>query len=166
MLYHVDEHVVHPAHGVGRIVGLVTGRFDSTDARQYYEIAVERATVWVPVEGDPDNALRPLTAKADLPRYRRVLRSSPAELKSDPRQRRTELLDRLRGGAFLDRCEIVRDLTARSWRKALGEGDSSALRKAWEALCQEWAAAEGVPVTEAAAEITDLLREAQTARQA
>jgi RNA polymerase-interacting CarD/CdnL/TRCF family regulator len=58
-------------------------------------------------------------------------------------------------------CEIVRDLTARSWRKPLREADTASLRRARERLCQEWAAAEDVTLAEATREVDALLLEAR-----
>jgi RNA polymerase-interacting CarD/CdnL/TRCF family regulator len=58
-------------------------------------------------------------------------------------------------------CEVVRDLTARSWEKSLNEADSSSLRKAREALCQEWAASKGISLTDADQEVEALLVEAR-----
>jgi RNA polymerase-interacting CarD/CdnL/TRCF family regulator len=80
-------------------------------------------------------------------------------LTSNPHERRQNLLNRLKAGAFLDLCEIVRDLTAQSWRKALGEADKLSLRKARDGLCHEWALVDGVPLVQAMEEIDALLRE-------
>ncbi|MBI4769500.1 MAG: hypothetical protein HY784_03565, partial [Chloroflexi bacterium] len=136
MPFQVDDRVVHPAHGVGRIVGLVTKNFFEAEAHLYYEIAIQRSTVWVPVDAGTAIGLRPLTPKAELARYRGVLRSRPVPLTPDHRQRRLDLLSRLKAGLFQNVCEVVRDLTARGWLKPLSEMDSVTLRKTREGLCQ------------------------------
>lgn len=159
MLFQVDELVVHPAHGVGRIVGLVTKRFTGAEAHLYYEFAAGRSTVWVPVEASAASGLRRLTPKDELARYRGVLRSRPISLTPDHRQRRQDLLSHLKVGLFQNLCEVVRDLTARGWLKPLSEMDSSTLRKTRDDLCQEWAAADGVSVLEAVKEVDALLFE-------
>jgi RNA polymerase-interacting CarD/CdnL/TRCF family regulator len=166
MPFQVDDRVVHPTHGVGRVVGLVTQRFSEAEARLYYEIAIQRSTVWIPVDADTARELRPLTPKAELARYRNVLRSRPASLTADHRQRRLDLLSRLKAGSFQSLCEVVRDLTARGWQKALGEMDATALRKTRDGLCQEWAAADGVSVLDAVKEVDALLLEGRQAYQA
>lgn len=156
MRYHVNDRVVHAAHGVGRVVGVVTKQF-AAEARQYYEIAIERSTVWVPTEAGAGAELRLLTTKTELARYRAVLQSRPAALTSDHRQRRLDILNRMKSGSLQHLCEVIRDLTARSWRSPLNELDSAGLRKAREAVCREWAAAEGVPYTAAVQEVDALL---------
>lgn len=157
MLYQVDDRVVHATYGVGRVVGVVTRQFTAAEARQYYEIALERSTVWVPTEAASSAELRLLTPKAELERYRVVLQSRPATLTADHRQRRLEITNRLKTGSLQTLCEVIRDLTARSWRKALNEMDAAGLRKAREVVCREWAAADGVPYLSAVQEIDALL---------
>ena len=58
MPYQVNDYVVHPAHGVGHIVSLAMQSFFNTEARLYYEIAIERSTVWVPVDTSVSSGLR------------------------------------------------------------------------------------------------------------
>lgn len=159
MSLQVDDRVVLPAHGVGSVVGLVDKSFSGAATRQYYEIAVQQGTVWVPVDTSAALGLRSLTGKAELTRYRAVLMSRPAALHPDHRQRRLELLARLKSGRFLDLCEVVRDLTARGWRKALGEADAATLRQLRDGLSREWAAADEVSVGDATREVDALLAE-------
>lgn len=165
MAFQIDQQVVHPAHGVGRVVGLVTRRFAEATARQYYEIALVRSTVWVPVAADPDIGLRSLTPENELAHYRAVLKSRPSPLIPDHRQRHLELASRLRPGLFQNLCEVVRDLSARGWIKPLNEKDAVALRKTRDGLCQEWAATTGISVTDATDEVEALLREGRIAYQ-
>jgi RNA polymerase-interacting CarD/CdnL/TRCF family regulator len=95
-----------------------------------------------------------------------VLKSSPKPLTPDPRQRKLDLVDRLKVGTFQAMCEAVRDITARGWLKPLSEADTAMLRKAREGLCQEWAASSDVTVVQATAEVNALLLEARQTHQA
>lgn len=161
MPFNVGDWVVHPLHGVGQVINLERKQFAQA-AQLYYEIAIAQGTLWVQVE-TPPAGLRGLTAKADLPRYRAVLLSSPVPLSKDHYQRREELRGRLKQGTFLVKCEVVRDLTAHGWQKRLSEVDAALLRSTRDGLCQEWAEAEAVTVAEAASEVEALLREARQA---
>jgi len=118
------------------------------------------------VEAAPSDQLRPPTGKHELDRYREVLRSRPESLAADHRQRQLDLTSRLRAGLFQNLCEVVRDLTARSWLKPLNERDSAALRKTRDDLCQEWAIADGVSVLDASDEVETLLQQGRAALQA
>lgn len=166
MPYQVNDCVVHPAHGVGYVVALAVQCFFDAEARLYYEIAIQRNTVWVPVDTGVASGLRPVTPKSELARYRSVLRSRPIPLAQDYHQRRIDILSHLKAGLFQNLCEVVRDLSARRWLKPLNEVDSSTLRKTREGLCLEWAAAEGVSLADATQEIEALLLEGRQANQA
>jgi len=163
MLFNVGDIVVHPAHGVGQIVKVEEKRFSGKEAGLYYEVMLQKSTIWVPVEAQGASSLRGLTDKRDLAQYRNVLKGRPALLDTDSHKRHLELVQRLRQGSFQVKCEVVRDLTARSWYKPLNEFDSNSLRKVREDLCQEWATAEGISLSEASTEVGALLWEAQQA---
>ncbi len=163
MLFKVDECVVYPAVGVARIVGLVTKRFFAAELLEYYEVVNERSTVWVAVNEASAKGLRRLTRKDELAHYRDVLRGRPGVMNDDSRQRQADFRGRLRRGTLQDLCEIVRDLSARGWSKPLGEYDAAGLRQGRDGLCQEWAAADGVSLAEATAEVNLLLLVARQA---
>lgn len=165
MPYQVNDRVVHPAHGVGHIVALAMQRFFDVEARLYYEVAIQRNTVWVPVDTGVASGLRPVTPKSELARYRNVLRGRPISLAQDYHQRHVDLLSHLKAGLFQNLCEVVRDLNARRWLKPLNDVDSSTLRKTHDSLCQEWAAADGISLQDAAQEIEALLLEGRQAYQ-
>jgi RNA polymerase-interacting CarD/CdnL/TRCF family regulator len=161
MPFQVGDVVVHPDHGVGHIVRLEEKRFSGKEACLYYELTIERSTIWVPVESHQALRLRKVTPKSDLARYRSVLKSRPTQLNKDQRQRHLEIAARLKQGTFLVLCEVVRDLTARGWQKPLNEIDAASLQKVRGRLCQEWAASESVSIAEATGEVTSLLLEAR-----
>ena len=165
LAFQIEDRVVHPAHGLGSVRGLVTKSFAGGQTRQYYEIAIHQGVVWVPVEASATTGLRSLTAKTDLTHYRGVLASRPAALIPDHRQRRLALQVRLKLGLFQDMCEVARDLTARSWHKTLGESDSTTLNHVCGELSQEWAAVEGVSIGDATREINALLLEGRRVYQ-
>jgi len=162
MSFEVDERVVHPKHGVGRVVRLESKQVGLGSERLYYRVALSKGTIWVPVEGSP-GGLRKLTAKGDLGQYRRLLRSRPTPLSPNHRQRQLELLERMKQSSFRARCEVVRDLAALSWHKPLGESVAALLRAAHGVLDEEWAAAEGLSVHEATREVEALLQEGKQA---
>ena len=167
MLYNIGDVVVHPAHGVGRIVRQELKRFTpQAEASLYYEITIEKGIVWVPVEPHETNGLRPLVKSGALPQFRNILRAQPGALNQDRRMRQLELNTRLKPGTFQAMCEVVRDLTARSWKSALGDTDVALLRRVQDHLYQEWAAVEGVTVMEAAQEVQALLDESRQATRA
>jgi CarD family transcriptional regulator len=166
MSFQVNDHVVHPVHGVGRVTEVATKRFFEAEARLYYEVAVQQGTVWVPAATAGPEELRALTPRQELDRYRDLLASRPQALSQDHRQRRLDLTNRLKPRQLQGLCEIVRDLSARSWHRPLSEADAATLRQARDGLCQEWAAAAGVSPGEASREVEALLLEGRRAHGA
>lgn len=157
-----DDLLVHPQHGVVRVVSLETRRFGGEASREYYEIAIAKGTVWVPVDG-PSSGLRKLTARGDLPRYRVLLKARPRPLALDSKERKIELAERLKASSFKATCEVVRDLYAFGWSKPLNESSSALLRIARQGLCAEWAAADGVSLAAALTEVEGLLLQGKKA---
>jgi RNA polymerase-interacting CarD/CdnL/TRCF family regulator len=153
-----NDFAVHSQHGIGRVVKLETRRFGAGPEQDYYNFAIATGTVWVPVQSS-SGGLRQLTPKTDLDQYRGLLRSRPAPLAPDHRQRQNALAERLRDSSFGARCTLVRDLTAHGWGRPLNESSSATLRSARHAVCTEWAAVEGLSLEEATHEVMGLLLE-------
>ncbi len=154
----VDDWVVHPRHGVGRVINLETREFSQGAPQLYYKIAIPTGTVWVPVEGS-GTGLRRLTAEEDLDQYRAVLSSRPSSLPKGYRERQNALQERLKQTSFEARCKVLRDLSALGWHNRLNQGNAGLLRIAHKDVCTEWAAAAGLTYTEAGAHIGSLLLE-------
>lgn len=159
-----DDWVVHSQHGVGRVDAVEKKELGEGDPRLYFRISIEMGTLWVPVEGSSVE-LRRLTERKDLARYRALLKSRPTPLVMGYRDLRDELRERLRSGTFRTRCEVVRDLTALMWRKALNESSAVTLKMTRHQVCSEWAAAGGLSIGEAAKEIEALLLEGRRAHE-
>lgn len=166
MSFQIDQRVVYPSFGLGRITGRVTKCFFDSDMQDFYEVVGEYSTVWVQVSEAAARGLRRLTQKAELPHFRTVLRGQPAKMNPDARQRHRAMSARLKRGTMQDLCEIVRDLSAYGWQASLSEYDLVGLNKSRHWLCLEWAAADGVSLAQATTEVNDLLREARHIHQA
>lgn len=162
MAVKINDWAVHPQHGVGRVTKLEMRRFPAGPKRLYYNFEIPTGTVWVPVEGLA-GGLRGVTAKADLDRYRKLLKSCPAPLDRNHRQRLAELKERQRDNSFDAKCKLVRDLSALGWRKELNESNSAVLRSAREAVCEEWAVVEGLSLSNATQEVMSLLADGKKA---
>ncbi len=163
MSFQVDQRVVYPAFGLGRIAALVKKCYFDTDTQDFYEVVGEHSTVWVQVSDATARGLRRLTRKDELPHYRAVLRHAPAELSPDAHRRFRDVQAHLKRGTLLDLCETVRDLSAHGWHSPLGEYDAVVLTKSLNWLCQEWAVADGVSLAQATAEVKALLLEGRRA---
>ena len=157
MEFKPGDDVVHPNYGVGHIVRLEERELAASGLRWYYVLAIGTATVWVPLQADGATTLRAVTCRQDLEQYRTVLSGQPLLLDRDFKKRSLDLIERLTHSSFQVLCEIVRDLTAFGWHRPIGETDATLLKKVRDNLWQEWAAATGLPLSEAVLEVNALL---------
>lgn len=164
--FKVGDQVMHASYGIGQIAAIEEKRLSGRNSQLFYVVTISKSTVWVPVESDGASSLRLLVSHSALARCRALLKGRPSPLNANKQERFRELSDRLRAGSFEVVCEVVRDLTAHGWPKPLSESEASLLRKAQEAMCREWAAAAGVPTSQAGQEITALLQQGRRTHHA
>ncbi|MBI3537933.1 MAG: hypothetical protein HY070_10285 [Chloroflexi bacterium] len=161
MQFQINDQVIHPVHGVARIAGIRNEEFFGGKPRLYYQVVANNTTVWIPVDAQQAIGLRGLTAKRDLPRYRRLFKVPPTPLNNDHGKRHLELSNRLKQRSFQAVCLVLRDLTARSMNKPLTGADTALLQKVREDFEQEWAAASGKSIDAARAEVETMLQHAR-----
>ena len=162
MPFKVGDQVIHPRHGLGHVTNFAVKQFVQGEKRPFYEISFPGSTLWVPLNLST-SGIRKLTVKSEIVRCRQLLKAPPAPLNADPRLRQTELSDRLKEGTLTAHCEVVRDLTAAGWQKPLSSAIAAFLKGAQDVLCQEWAAVEGITLSEAAIEVAALLEKGRQA---
>jgi RNA polymerase-interacting CarD/CdnL/TRCF family regulator len=164
MQFHVGDQVVHPVYGVGTIKTCAKRQFGKGKTRRYYEVIAGRVTVWVPINEQGFTVLRRVASKATLDECRKLLKSHPVPLDKSIPIREVEIANRLKVSLLPGLCEIVRDLRALSQQNPLGRIQGDLLRKSYKALCDEWAAVDGVPVQIALNEIESMLQATYPAR--
>lgn len=158
MEFRAGDDVVHPAHGVGRVLRREERPLSDGEPCQYYVLAFGQSTVWVPLQTNGSARLRAVIDKRELTRCRSVLAGQPGSLERDHMRRRTEINTRLAEGSFRVQCEVLRDLAALSWRRRLSEVDAGLMQKVRNNLEQEWALAAGLSLPETRQEIDALLQ--------
>ena len=159
MQFQIGDRVVHPVYGLGTVKTFTEQQFGGTKMRQYYQVTTRGPTVWVPIDERGRTVLRGIASKASLAKCRDLLRGSPIPFDNRRQVRQLEIGGRIKGGLLPAMCEMVRDLRARSWGIPLGIAEEALLTKISKALCDEWAASDGVSTASALHEIEDLLKE-------
>ena len=158
MQFQIGDRVVHPVYGVGTVKTLTQQRFAGEKMRKYYEVTTGGPTVWVPINEEGSTVLRGIAPKDSLDVCRRVLGGRPVPFAKNRQTRQLEIASRLKGSLLPALCEIVRDLRAQSQHRPLGATEEGLLRKTFKALCDEWAASDGVTEQSAIHEIESLLQ--------
>ncbi|MBI5305720.1 MAG: hypothetical protein HY868_26565 [Chloroflexi bacterium] len=158
MQFQIGDMVVHPVHGVGTIMTFSKQQLFEK-AYDYYQVIAGNVTVWVPINDQGTTVLRKIASKESLNECRKLLRRRPVPLDRDRKIREVEIAHLLKGRLLPALCETVRDLKAHSQQKPLGRIEGELLKKAFKALCDEWAASDGVTPKTALGEIESLLQE-------
>jgi len=157
-MFKVGDQVVHPQHGIGKVVKLDDRKFGSSETHRYYEVSIPNggSTLWVPLE-PPSYGLRKLAERSDIAECRVILASRPSPLPDDARTRQPKLAERLKQGRIQVQCEVVRDLYAFGEHKSLYGSMAGFFRQTQNVLCEEWAIVEGITLVEAVQQVNSLL---------
>lgn len=118
--FSVDQRIVYPSQGVGRIVEIREKSFkDSTVT--YYIIYLEFSdmTVMVPVEKAEELGIRAIVPKKEAEQALAFISEEYAPIPSDWKLRYQMNLDLLKKGSVLDIASVVRSLYHRSKIKEL-----------------------------------------------
>ena len=162
MMFKIGERVVHPQHGVGKIVKLEDREFEPGKPHKYYEISIpDGSTIWAQVD-NPKSGLRHLATRSEIAECRKILVDKPISVMIDGHVRQSDLVVRLKQGTIAAQCEVVRDLSAFLAHKPPSGTNAAFLDAIQGVLCQEWAIVEGIPIDEATNEINSLLEKSRS----
>jgi CarD family transcriptional regulator len=119
-VYQIDQRVVYPSQGVGRILEIREKAFKDSKVL-YYIIYLEFSdmTVMVPVDKADSLGLRPIVAKEEAERALDFISEDYAPIPTDWKLRYQMNLDLLKKGSIMDIASVVRSLYHRSKIKEL-----------------------------------------------
>ena len=118
--YVIDQRVVYPSQGVGRILEIREKSFKDSKIL-YYIIYLEFSdmTVMVPIDKAEILGLRPIVAKQEAERALDFISEDYAPIPTDWKLRYQMNLDLLKKGSIMDIASVVRSLYHRSKIKEL-----------------------------------------------
>ncbi len=118
--FKVDQRVVYPNQGVGRITSITEKKFKDVSVL-YYIIYLEFSdmTVMVPVDKARDLGIRPIVPKDEALKALNFIAEEYAPIPSDWKLRYQMNLDLLKKGSVMDIASVVRSLYHRSKIKEL-----------------------------------------------
>ena len=155
--YRVGETVVHWIYGSGKIVA-VDDKGLPGEPCFYYVIEGSQQTLWVPVDEIGRSSLHLPTSRSDLKLLVNILHSQGKMMSDNPYQRRDQLKEQMQKASPEDLCRVIRDLTYRSRREKLSDGDILTLKLAQTNLLDEWELSLGSPREEARLEMEWILK--------
>jgi CarD family transcriptional regulator len=118
--YQIDQRIVYPSQGVGRILEIREKSFKDSKIL-YYIIYLEFSdmTVMVPIDKAETLGLRPIVEKSEAERALAFISEDYAPIPSDWKLRYQMNLDLLKKGSIMDIAAVVRSLYHRSKIKEL-----------------------------------------------
>lgn len=158
MQFTVGDKVVHPHHGPGQITAIERKQFLG-EAKGYYviEIPTQALTVYVPRRQADNIGIRPAMSQARLARVMAILRSRPAMLPEDYKERQEKVWEKLKTSQSIQVAEVVRDLTWRERHAHLTKKDADYLQRGQEFLAAEMALLADGEISEASKTIDAML---------
>jgi len=139
MEYAIGQTLVHPAHGVGKIIDVEKIQLNES-AQQYYVLrfADKQLTVRVPSKRAEIVGLRQIMSKDKVKQVLSTLRAKPEALPTDHKKRQKILESLVYSGYPIKVAEAVRELTwRRRSKKHLGIEDQRLLDHGRHLLIQE-----------------------------
>ena len=154
MQFAINDKVIHPRHGAGRITG-IQQRGSTGETSSYFVIYIpaQRLTVYVPALQMEQVGVRPVISLAKVPRLLDTLKSAPVCLQDDIDERQKGLWAKLGTGIVLQAAEVVRDLTWRRFQSHLTRKDTEYLTRGRAWLAAEMALAADGELSDANKEI-------------
>ena len=157
----VGDHVVYPAHGVGRITG-IDERAVADQTLQMFVVAFEKdkMTLMVPTHKVESAGMRRLSSRETMDAAITTLRGRARQRRVMWSRRAQEYEAKLNSGDPVSIAEVVRDL-----HRNVGQPDQSySERQMYEAaldrLAREFAAVDNTDTEQAANKLEDVLRAA------
>jgi RNA polymerase-interacting CarD/CdnL/TRCF family regulator len=156
MDFHKGDSVVHWIYGLGKILRIEEKDL-SGQTSLYYVVQLKDLTVWVPVDGELMNRVRPPTPKDRFTSLLEILKGQSQILPVDRYERRTFLEDELRKGSAEANCRVIRDLSAFKQTHQLNDYDLLILNRTRASLLGEWTYSQSISLEQAETELHDLM---------
>lgn len=155
--YAINDTIVHPTHGIGRIVDIKHEELVEGFEHFYViEVPEKSMIIHIPMRKMEKVGIRPTMSSAVFPQVLEALRSQPETLPDDYKTRQKDIRNRLTLGLPVDVAEVVRDLTWHEKRMGLTKADSDLLSKGLTLLADEIAVIQSIDTADA----TDIIMQA------
>lgn len=135
----VGDHVVYPAHGVGRVESIENQPVNGVDSSLVILRVLDNGMrITIPVRNLVDIGLRPLISPTEVSAVYERLKEPPVIMEaSNWNRRHRHYLDKLKTGAIADVCDVIRELMTMRGAKDLSFGERKLLDTARSLLIKE-----------------------------
>ncbi|HRP68614.1 MAG TPA: CarD family transcriptional regulator [Turneriella sp.] len=158
-MFNIEENVVYPMHGVGKVVEIATKSILDKKKKKYYtvELINTKMRVFVPVENAEAIGLRHIVDKKQIPKITKLLQEEYVEQEEDWKIRYQNNLAKVKSGSITAVAEVCRNLYKRARDKELSVMERKLYESAYSLMINEVALAKGMTVEDASNMISDIL---------
>ncbi len=159
--YEVGDHVVYPAHGVGRIESIETQSIAGMTVQLYaISFEKERMTLKVPVAKAKKSGLRKLSSADRIKTAMETLRGRSRVKRTMWSRRAQEYEAKINSGDPVSIAEVVRDLHRATDQPEQSYSERQIYQAALERLARELAAVEKIDEIRATQRLEEVLKKA------
>ena len=157
-MFNLEENVVYPMHGVGKIVEIATKTILNKKKKYYVvELINTRMRVMVPVDNAETIGLRHIMDKKQIPKISKLLQEDYVEQEEDWKIRYQNNLTKVKSGSITAGAEVCRNLYKRARDKELSVMERKLYESAYSLMINEVALAKGITAEDASNMISDIL---------
>ncbi|MEO1561900.1 MAG: CarD family transcriptional regulator [Pseudomonadota bacterium] len=156
--FKLNEYVVYPTHGVGKIVSIEQQVIAGLDMELYViEFEKDKMTLKVPTAKALSTGMRSLSEPNTIERALTTLKGRARVKRAMWSRRAQEYEQKIHSGDLISIAEVVRDLHRNDEQREQSYSERQLYEAALERLTRELGAAQGKAEDKAVEEVTDLL---------
>ncbi len=112
-IYNINDYVVYPKHGVGKIVSVEKAKMGGIDIT-FYKVSVDREKLSLSIPLNQQSHLRPISTINQVNKAISILKSKPKIKRTMWSRRAQEYDQKINSGKLYDLTEVVRDLNKKT----------------------------------------------------
>jgi CarD family transcriptional regulator len=157
-MFNLEENVVYPMHGVGKIMEIASKSILGKKKKYYVvELINTKMRVLVPVDNAETIGLRHIMDKKQIPKIAKLLQEEYVEQEEDWKIRYQNNLTKVKSGSITAVAEVCRNLYKRARDKELSVMERKLYESAYSLMVNEVALAKGITAEDASNMISDIL---------
>ena len=137
-IYNINDYVVYPKHGVGKIVGVEKAKMGGIEIT-FYKVSVDREKLSLSIPLNQQSHLRPISSINQINKAINILKIKPKIKRTMWSRRAQEYEQKINSGKLYDLAEVVRDLN--KGNDALADqsySERQLLEKAYDRILNEF----------------------------
>lgn len=156
--FRVNDYVVYPAHGVGRITGVEKSEISGTELELYIiSVDSDNLVLRVPTAKVDEIGVRVLSTSEEVGKALTVLKGKARVKRTMWSRRAQEYEQKINSGRIIEIAEVLRDLHRKDEQKEQSYSERQLYETALNRMSREVSVVEGMKLAAAQEKITGLL---------